>query len=92
MHHVKNGNRRTTLTLPNRALAEAERIARARNVNLSKIVCEALEKSLRAEAETVREGERRVRAWEAYRDASSSLTDRQRLLLDGIILSESPDE
>jgi hypothetical protein len=89
---MKNGVRRTTLTLPTKALAEAGRIARERKVKLSVVVSEALEKSLHAEAEAAREGERRVRAWNAYRDSVSDLSEEQRLWLDGIILSESGDE
>ena len=59
---------------------------------MSAVVSEALEKSLHAEAEAKREGQRRVQAWEKYRQAVSDLTDEQWLLLDGIILSEPVDE
>jgi post-segregation antitoxin (ccd killing protein) len=62
---MKNGTRRTTLTLPARALAAAERIAHARKVSVSAVVSEALEKNLRAEAEAQREAERRIQAFEA---------------------------
>jgi post-segregation antitoxin (ccd killing protein) len=88
----KSGTRRVTLILPVKALSAAERIARARKVNLSAVVSEALEKTLHAEAEAKREGERRVKAWEALRQSHSDLTDEQWMLLDGIILSEPVDE
>jgi len=88
---MKNGTRRTTLTLPVKALTAAERIAEKRKVSLSVVVSEALEKTLHAEAEAKREGERRVQVWEALRQSHSRLTDEQWLLLDGIIL-EPTDE
>jgi len=88
---MKNGTRRTTLTLPVKALAEAERIAEKRKVSLSVVVSEALEKTLHAEAEAKSEGQRRVQAWEKYRQSVSRLTDEERLLLDGIIM-EPVDE
>jgi len=83
---TKNGTRRTTLTLPVKALATAERIAEKRKVSLSVVVSEALEKTLQAEAEAKREGERRVQAWEALRRSHSKFTDEDWLLLDGIIM------
>ena len=88
---TKNGTRRTTLTLPVKALTAAERIARARKVSLSVVVSEALEENLHAKADAEREGERRVKAWEALRQSHSDLTDEQWLLLDGIIM-EPTDE
>jgi hypothetical protein len=92
MHTPKYGKRRITLTLPVETLAAAERIAHAQKVSLSVVVSEALEKTLHAEAEAKREGERRVKAWEALRQSHSDLTDEQWMLLDGIILSEPVDE
>jgi hypothetical protein len=44
---AKAGKRRTTLTLPTDTLVYAERIARARKVNLSTVVAEALNEGLR---------------------------------------------
>ena len=69
----------------------AERIAGKRKVSLSVVVSEALEKTLHAEAEAGREGERRVKAWEKYRQSLSRLTDEEMLLLDGIVM-EPVDE
>jgi|HubBroStandDraft_5_1064220.scaffolds.fasta_scaffold1390015_1 hypothetical protein len=89
---TKTGTRRTTLTLPVKALTAAERIADKRNVSLSVVVSEALEKNLQAEAAAKREGERRVKAWEALCKSHADLTDQQWMLLDGIILSEPVDE
>ena len=83
---TKSGTRRTTLSLPVKALTAAERIADKRNVSLSVVVSEALEKTLQAEADARREGERRVQAWEKYRESLSRLTDEEMLLLDGIIM------
>lgn len=89
---MRNGTRRTTLTLPVKALAAAERIARARHINLSAVVAEALEESLSKKAEAEREGKRRVELWEAYRRSHEDLTEEQNMLLDGIILSEPIEE
>jgi hypothetical protein len=89
---TKNGTRRTTLTLRSKALAAAERIAEKRKVSLSVVVSEALEKTLDAEAKAKREGQRRVKVWEALCRSHSNLTDEQWMLLDGIILSEPVDE
>ena len=43
---------RTTLTLPTESLAHAKRIARARRVNLSVVISEALSEGLRQHAES----------------------------------------
>jgi len=88
---MKNGTRRTTLTLPVKALAEAERVAKKRKVSLSVVVSEALEKTLHAQAEAKREAERRVRAWEAGRRAFSGLNDEEALLVNGIIMEPTDD-
>jgi len=88
---TKNGTRRTTLTLPVKALSEAERIAEKRKVSLSVVVSEALEKTLHAEAEGKREVERRLQAWEAGRRAFSGLTDEEAMLINGIVM-EPTDE
>jgi hypothetical protein len=87
----KNGTRRTTLTLPVKALSAAERIAEKRNVSLSVIVSEVLDEGLRAKEAAALEGQRRVQAWEKYRESLSRLTDEEMLLLDGIIM-EPVDE
>lgn len=89
---AKNNKRRTTLTIPVETLAAAERIARSRKVNLSVIVSEVLEEGLRAKEAAALEGERRVQAWEAYRQAHSRLTDEEKLLLDGIIMEPTDEE
>ena len=89
---TKNGTRRTTLTMPVRALAAAERIARKRKVTLSVVVSEALEKNLRADAEAKRDGERRVKAWEAYRDSFQRLSDKEQQALNGIFMDERTDK
>ena len=45
-HRTNSAKRRTTLTLPADSLRQAERIARARKVNLSTVVAEALSNGL----------------------------------------------
>ncbi len=78
---------RTTLTLPRESLATAARIARARKVNLSTVVSEALEEGLRAK----RAAERSQEVLKAYRQAFNSLTAEDVLALDGVILEPSEE-
>ncbi|MGO4883228.1 MAG: hypothetical protein ACLP59_20770 [Bryobacteraceae bacterium] len=89
---TRNGTRRTTLTMPVRTLAAAERLARKRKVTLSVVVSEALEENLRAKAEKEREAERRIQAWEAGRRAFEGLTDEEMLLVNGIIMEPTDEE
>jgi post-segregation antitoxin (ccd killing protein) len=74
--------RRTTLTLPAEALSEAQRIAHARNVNLSSVITEALNAGLRLQIAA----ERREEVLESYRKAFSGFSDEEMSILDGIIL------
>jgi len=74
--------RRTTLTLPADSLMKAERIARARKVNLSTVISEALSEGLRVHAAANRSEE----VLNAYRKAFSGFTDDELSILDGIIL------
>ena len=73
---------RTTLTLPSDSLAKAKRIARARGINLSAVVSEALFEGLRLHAAT----ERSEEVLNAYRMAFSGFTEDEMSILDGIIL------
>lgn len=83
----KNGKRRTTLALPRESLAAAERIARARNVNLSTVIAELLDEGLQAK----RSAERGGQVLESYRQAFARFTDAEMSLLDGIVLDERVD-
>ena len=74
--------RRTTLTLPVDSLAQAERIARARKVNLSTVISEALSEGLRVHAAL----ERSEQVFNGYKKAFSGFTDDEIAILDGIIL------
>jgi len=74
--------RRTTLTLPADSLTEAERIARARRVNLSTVISEALSEGLRVHAAA----ERSEQVLSAYKNALSGFSDEEISILDGIIL------
>ena len=78
----RSGKRRTTLTLPEASLSEAEQIARKRNVNLSTVVAEALSEGLRRHAATQRSGQ----ILRAYAQAFAGFSEPERLILDGIIL------
>jgi post-segregation antitoxin (ccd killing protein) len=81
-HQGQPTKRRTTLTLPTESLAHAERIARARNVNLSAVVSEALAEGLRAQ----RAAERSEELLKAFRKPFEGLSDEEMMILDGIIL------
>ena len=74
--------RRTTLTLPADSLAQAERIATARKVNLSIVVSEALSEGLRFHAAA----ERSEQVLNAYRKAFSGFSDDEMAILDGVLL------
>ena len=74
--------RRTTLTLPETALREAEQLASARNVNLSTVVSEALADGLRL-VHNVRQSDRIL---QDYRRAFEGFNPEETMLLDGIIL------
>ena len=74
--------RRTTLTLPADSLAQAARIARTRNVNLSTVIAEALSEGLRVH----KEAERSAEVLSAYRKAFSGFSEEELSILDGVIL------
>ncbi len=74
--------RRTTLTLPAEALEYAGRIARSRKVNLSTVIGEALTDGLRIHQAT----ERSEEVLNSYRQAFGGMSEREMMLLDGIVL------
>jgi post-segregation antitoxin (ccd killing protein) len=78
--------RRTTLTLPAESLAEAQRIAHSRKVNLSSVITEALNEGLRLQMAA----QRRDEVLDAYRKAFSGFSDEEVSILDGIILEPAP--
>lgn len=77
---------RTTLTLPSDSLTKAKNIARARGVNLSTVISEALSEGLRLHDAAKRSDE----VLNAYRKAFSGFNEVEMALLDGIILEPSP--
>ncbi len=74
--------RRTTLTLPADSLSHAERIARARKVNLSTVISEALSDGLRKHIAA----ERSEQVLDAYKRAFAGFSDEQMPVLDGVLL------
>jgi post-segregation antitoxin (ccd killing protein) len=80
--------RRTTLTLPAESLTEAQRIARARKVNLSSVITEALNAGLRLQTAA----ERSEEVLESYRKAFRGFSEEEMALLDGIILDSGTRE
>ena len=83
---ASTARRRTTLTLPADSLAQAERIARARQVNLSVVVSEALSDGLRMHASA----ERSEQVLKAYKKAFAGFSDDEMMILDGIVLEPAP--
>ena len=74
--------RRTTLTLAADSLLQAERIARAKRVNLSTVISEALSDGLRMHAAAERSHE----VLSAYKRAFTGFSDEEMLVLDGVAL------
>jgi post-segregation antitoxin (ccd killing protein) len=74
--------RRTTLTLPADSLTQAQRMARARKVNLSTVIAEALAEGLRMHAAA----ERSEEVLNGYKKAFSGFSDEEVAILDGVIL------
>ena len=81
-HSTKPAKRRTTLTLPADSLNQAERIARARKVNLSTVVSEALSQGLRLNSTA----ERSEAVLSAYRKAFAGFSEEEMSILNGVIL------
>ena len=81
-HSSKTAKRRTTLTLPADSLNQAERIARARKVNLSTVISEALSDGLRLNSAA----ERSEAVLSAYRKAFAGFSEEEMSILNGVIL------
>jgi len=81
-HRTNPAKRRTTLTLPADSLLQAERIARAKRVNLSTVISEALSDGLRMQAAAERSDE----VLSAYKRAFTGFSDAEMMLLDGVLL------
>jgi hypothetical protein len=82
LRSVNPAQRRTTLTLPVDCLLQAERIARAQRVNLSKVISEALSDGLRRHAAAERSDE----ILSAYKRAFAGFSDQEMLVLDGVLV------
>jgi hypothetical protein len=74
--------RRTTLTLPADVLMQAQRMARAKRVNLGTVISEALSDGLRMRAAAERSNE----LLSAYKTAFSAFSDEEKIILDGLLL------
>ena len=84
--HTAAAKRRTTLTLPADSLRQAERIARAKRVNLSTVISEALADGLLK----YRAAERSDQVLQAYKKAFGAFSDEEMLVLDGVLLEPAP--
>lgn len=80
--YLRPQKRPTTLTLPVGSLTEAGRIARARNLNLSAVIAEALNAGLRQR----KTAERIDEVLDNYRKAFSGFSPEEAAILDGIVL------
>jgi post-segregation antitoxin (ccd killing protein) len=85
LHTRSAVKRRITLTLPADSLRQAERIARARKVNLSTVVSEALAAGLRMHTAPQRTQE----ILNAYRRAFAAFSNEEIATLDGVLLEPS---
>ncbi len=74
--------RRTTLTLPADSLAEAQKIAHSRKVNLSTVIAEALNAGLRLQTAA----ERQDKVLDGYKKAFSGFSEEDMSILDGVML------
>jgi hypothetical protein len=80
--HAAPRKRRTTLSLPADSLARLSAIARARKVNLSTVIGEALSEGLRLQTTAERSNEVLGR----YRKAFSGFSEDEMSVLNGVIL------
>lgn len=71
---------RTTISLPAASLAAAKRAAKSRNVNLSTVVSEALDESMKQRQAR----ERAEAAWARYQKIYSGFSEEEMMILDGI--------
>jgi hypothetical protein len=74
--------RRTTLTLPSESLLAAQKIARARQVNLSTVISEVVSTGLQLESAR----QRRSQILDNYRKAFAGFTEDELAILDGVML------
>jgi CopG-like RHH_1 or ribbon-helix-helix domain, RHH_5 len=81
--------RRTTLSLPEELLRKIERFAAPRHQTVSSAVAYLIEGALRNEPELARNSRGILDMW---RKSYLPLTDKERLLVDGIILEEPVTE
>ena len=84
-HRVRT--RRTTLTLPHNILKEVEQFARERHQTVSSAAAYLLEEALRVEPRAQAGGRNFL---ELLQKSFAGLTEREQMLVDGIILEE-PD-
>ena len=77
--------RRTTLTLPADSLAQAQKIAHSRKLNLSSVITEALNEGLRVQTAA----RHRDEILERYQRAFSGFSDEEISILDGVILESA---
>jgi post-segregation antitoxin (ccd killing protein) len=76
---------RTTISLPAASLAAAKRTAKARNINLSAVVAEALDESIKQRQAR----ERAAAAWARYQRAFAGFSEEELMLLDGVVMEKT---
>ena len=80
-----SNSRRTTLTLPEELLQQAERLARRRHQTLSAVIAGLMHDALRNSDQGA---ERSARVLEMWKKAYAPLTEEEMLLVDGIVVGE----
>jgi hypothetical protein len=80
---------RTTISLPEDLLRKVERLAVERHQNLSSAVAYLVECGLRNGAKTPKDSRGILEMW---KKAYLPLTEEERLLVDGVIVSSTHDE
>jgi len=82
---ARGRTRRTTLTLPEEILRKVERMAAKRHQTVSSAIAYLVEAGLRNEPQAAKNSRDILELW---RKAYVPLTEEERLLVDGIILTE----
>ncbi|MBI3695741.1 MAG: hypothetical protein HY238_12995 [Acidobacteria bacterium] len=80
--------RRTTLTIPEALLRQAEQLARKRHQTLSAVVADLVEGALRNGDQAAQAARRRAAILNLWTKAYAPLTEEEMLLVDGVVLED----
>lgn len=79
---------RTTVSLPEKSLSAAKRIAKSRHVNLSTVIAEALDGALDQEQKRRAARERAEAIMDRYQKAFGGFSEEELMVLDGVVLTK----